>query len=681
MTDQMCKQLSAILFLLPHTVHSCYDLSVLSIKSVRMSSTTFVIVDFLSTLGKRVSKGFMTRLFKYNALWILLLIAFLFPCGAMAKPCPKVKLGGQNWDSARFHAAVASYLLEHGYGCKTETVPGAVLPLLTALGQGDVHVLMEVWVPNVKAAWTKLRKEGKVVDVGVNFPDAVQGFYVPRYLIEGDKKRKIPALAPNLRSVFDLKKHKQLFKDPEKPNKGRFFNCILGWAREAINSKKLVTYGLSKDYVDFKPGTEGALAAAISSRYEQGKPFLSYYWGPSWIVGKYDLVMLKEPPYNKDIWTKLVKEKEPKAATAYPMVKVRIGMNQTFARENPGLKAFFSRYRTSNAMISRALVYLQDNKGSTPKDAALHFLKNNQKIWKKWLSPAAYKKVSEQLSARQTKKKRSLDISEPINDFVAHLVRDYGQFFRNVAKPILSMILIVENLLMAFPWWVFALLMGALAFWLGGGRLFVTVLFCFLSIEALGLWELSMQTLALMMISTIVSTLIGLPLGVLSAKSERFRSALLPILDAMQTMPSFVYLIPALMLFGLGKVPAVFATVIYAVVPTIRLTDLGIREVDETILEAAHSFGATSKQVLWEVELPLALPTIMAGINQSIMMALGMVVIASMIGARGLGEQVLLGIQKLDVGKGFTAGLGIVLLAIFLERMTQSIGKLLDNTR
>jgi glycine betaine/proline transport system permease protein len=190
-----------------------------------------------------------------------------------------------------------------------------------------------------------------------------------------------------------------------------------------------------------------------------------------------------------------------------------------------------------------------------------------------------------------------------------------------------------------------------------------------------------MKTLALMLISTLISVFIGIPVGIAIAYSARLRAWVLPVLDAMQTMPSFVYLIPALMLFGLGKVPAVFATVIYAVSPLIRLTDHGIRQVHPETVEAANSFGATRLQLLRGVQLPLALPTIMAGINQTTMLALSMVVIASMIGARGLGEQVLLGIQKLDVGRGFTAGVGIVALAVVLDRVTQSFGRRLDKSR
>jgi glycine betaine/proline transport system permease protein len=202
--------------------------------------------------------------------------------------------------------------------------------------------------------------------------------------------------------------------------------------------------------------------------------------------------------------------------------------------------------------------------------------------------------------------------------------------------------------------------------------LFVLLLY---AIGAFGLWDKLMQTLALMLVATVLSIILGVPLGILCSQNRWVRRTLLPVLDVMQTLPSFVYLIPVLMLFGLGKVPAIFATVIYSLPPLIRLTDLGIRQVDGDVVEAARSFGTTRWQMLIGVQLPLARPSIMAGINQTTMMSLSMVVIASMIGSRGLGEDVLAGIQTLDVGKGMQAGIAIVILAIVIDRISQGYGQ------
>jgi glycine betaine/proline transport system permease protein len=267
-------------------------------------------------------------------------------------------------------------------------------------------------------------------------------------------------------------------------------------------------------------------------------------------------------------------------------------------------------------------------------------------------------------------------IRGPVNDFIEMLVINYGWIFKAISNALLQSVLLIEAALRGLPWWgvIIIFMVGA---WYSSKRITLTIAvgaLLFL-VGILGLWDLTMQTLALMLMATIVSVLIGVPVGILAAKNRPVRSIILPILDIMQTMPSFVYLIPALMLFGLGKVPAILATIIYAVPPLIRLTDLGIRQVDKEVIEAATAFGGSPARILFGVELPLATPTIMAGLNQTIMMALSMVVVASMIGARGLGEQVLNGIQTLDVGKGLEAGIGIVILAVLLDRITQGFGK------
>ncbi|MBD1551862.1 ABC transporter permease [Pseudomonas typographi] len=270
----------------------------------------------------------------------------------------------------------------------------------------------------------------------------------------------------------------------------------------------------------------------------------------------------------------------------------------------------------------------------------------------------------------------TFSIADWVNRFVDQLVTRYGDALRQVSDSLLWALVGLEGLLRATPWWVLLLVVGALA-WHATGRVRSAVLIAGLLflVGAVGLWDKLMQTLALMLVATALSVLLGVPLGVLAARWPRLRLVLMPVLDVMQTLPSFVYLIPVLMLFGLGKVPAIFATVVYAIAPVVRLTDLGIRQVDKEVMEAVNAFGATPWQQLFGVQLPLALPSIMAGINQTTMMALSMVVIASMIGARGLGEDVLTGIQTLNVGRGLEAGLAIVALAVAIDRITQAYGQ------
>lgn len=276
----------------------------------------------------------------------------------------------------------------------------------------------------------------------------------------------------------------------------------------------------------------------------------------------------------------------------------------------------------------------------------------------------------------------TISIAAPINNFVDWLVITYGDAFQAFSDGLLLVLVAFEGFLRNAPWWYVLILIGLVSYGTSRSvRLSCGLMALSLLMGVLGLWDESMQTLALMLVATIIAVLIGLPFGILLSRSNAARAIGLPVLDAMQTLPSFVYLIPALMLFGLGKVPAIIATVIYAIPPVIRLTDLGLRQVNREVLEAADAFGATPIQRLWKVELPLALPSIMAGVNQATMMALSMVVIASMIGNRGLGQEVLLGINTLDVGRGAAAGLAIVVMAIVLDRITQSYARRVQAAR
>ena len=218
-------------------------------------------------------------------------------------------------------------------------------------------------------------------------------------------------------------------------------------------------------------------------------------------------------------------------------------------------------------------------------------------------------------------------------------------------------------------------LIAVLAWRKAGKGVAVFTILGLLLIHNLEFWEETMQTLALVLSSTFIALLIGVPLGIWSANSDRCNSILRPFLDFMQTMPAFVYLIPAVLFFGLGPVPGAFATVIFAMPPVVRLTNLGIRQVPENIVEATRSFGATNSQLLFKVQLPLAMPTILTGVNQTIMMSLSMVVIAAMIAAGGLGEIVLKGITQMKIGLGFEGGIAVVILAIILDRITQGITK------
>ncbi|WP_367599528.1 ABC transporter permease [Pseudomonas fulva] len=266
--------------------------------------------------------------------------------------------------------------------------------------------------------------------------------------------------------------------------------------------------------------------------------------------------------------------------------------------------------------------------------------------------------------------------ADQVNRMVDWLVFHYGDHLRSVSDQLLQLLVGLENLLRLMPWWLLLAVVGALAWHACRSVLRSCVLVGLLAvIGMLGLWDKLLQTLALVLVSTGLCVLVGIPLGVVLAARPLARRLVMPVLDVMQTLPAFVYLIPVLMLFGLGKVPAVFATLIYALPPLVRLTELGLSQIDPSLLKAAQGLGATRAQRLSRIALPLALPSIMAGLNQSVMMALSMVVVASMIGARGLGEDVLAGIQTLNVGQGVEAGLAIVALAMVIDRISQAYGR------
>lgn len=267
----------------------------------------------------------------------------------------------------------------------------------------------------------------------------------------------------------------------------------------------------------------------------------------------------------------------------------------------------------------------------------------------------------------------NIPIGTYVEDFVNYLAITFAGFFDFIFFVASRTINFLEAILIGMPWWLFIVIIFALGWYFRSLLTGVTFSIFLLLIGSFGLWEDMMITIAIIVTSVIISLIIGIPLGIGMAFNAVLSSILRPILDAMQTMPSFVYLIPGIFFFGLGNVSAIFATLIYAIPPVIRLTELAIRGVDDEVVESALSFGSSKGQILRKVQLPQALPTIMAGVNRTTMMALAMVVIASMVGASGLGEQVLVSINRIDIALGFEAGISIVFLAIIIDRITNGV--------
>lgn len=298
-----------------------------------------------------------------------------------------LKIAGLDYDSAAFHTAVARAVVEKGFGCKVERVPGVVAPLVNGLARGDVDVIMEIWLANPVEAWTRAEASGKVIPLGTTFPDANEGWYVPRYLVEG-----ADAKAKDLKTVADLKRHKALFPDREEPGKGRFYNCVAGWVCEGINTKKLTAYGLADDYNNVRGGSGEALVAAIEASLKRRQPVLFYYWSPSWLIGAYDLVKLGEPAFDPAIWAELKASDKPTRATAYPVSKVVIGANLAFTQSAPQLTSFFRNYGISSALTSQMLGEAR-KAGITPEEQALRFLKDRPDDWRHWVTAEVAAKV------------------------------------------------------------------------------------------------------------------------------------------------------------------------------------------------------------------------------------------------------------------------------------------------
>ncbi len=268
-----------------------------------------------------------------------------------------------------------------------------------------------------------------------------------------------------------------------------------------------------------------------------------------------------------------------------------------------------------------------------------------------------------------------------INLLVLWLTDHLAGLFGGISSVVGFVLLYIDTFFNWVPWPVMMVVIAVIAWRVSGLR---TAVFTFISLFfllAFDLWAEGMSTLALVTTAVFISVLFGLPLGILAAKNDRFDTVLKPILDGMQTIPSFVYLIPAIMFFGIGNVPGILATVVFSLPPMVRLTNLGIRQVNRDVVEAGRAYGATSRQLLWKIQLPLAMPSIMTGVNQTVMMALSMVVVAAMIGAGGLGYKILYSIQRVDLAIGIEAGIGILIIAMVLDRILQGITRTEEKSR
>jgi glycine betaine/proline transport system permease protein len=274
----------------------------------------------------------------------------------------------------------------------------------------------------------------------------------------------------------------------------------------------------------------------------------------------------------------------------------------------------------------------------------------------------------------------TLPLGEWVESIINYLVHNFRDVFRAIRWPIDQVLEITEGILQSIPPLIGIILSSLLGWQLAGKKMGVFCAFTLFFLGLIGVWSESMTTLSLVLTALFFCIVMGIPLGIACSRSDRLERTVRPVLDAMQTLPAFVYLVPVVMLFGIGNVPGVLVTIVFALPPLVRLTNLGIRQVPADKIEASRAFGCTPRQMLYKVQLPLATPTIMAGINQTLMLSLSMVVIASMISVGGLGQMVLRGIGRLDLGLATVGGVGLVLLAIFLDRLTQAMGERSDSS-
>lgn len=624
---------------------------------------------------------------QWIALSLLCMSALLLPVSASAACDAPIKFGALTWESGQFISGVLKYIAEDGYDCTVEEVPGAGPALETALSQNDIQVIGEQWVGR-SPIMEKAIEENKVAVIGDTLKGgATQGWYVPKYVLDEN---------PGLRSYQDLPKYAELFKDPENPGKSRFMNCPSGWACEVFNTRLLKNTGLDKVFNNAHPGTGAALDAEISSAFEQHKPLLFYYWQPTGLIAKYDFAPLAFPDHDETCWQDLLRiDGTSDCVSGFPVSPLSVAVSTPFLDTNSELADVFKKVQFTPDELNGAILEMSENKRSGDEQA-LAFLRENPTVWQAWLSDEAATNLAKKLGISLTgaaivgdtaasssnvlswsESFPSWSLETPLNNTLASVVQNYGDVFRTVSRLALTYLLLpIERLLTVIPPWLIIALVTVLA-WFGVRKIWFA-LACgagLFLIGAFGLWGALIDTLALLIVSVFVTVVIGIPIGIAMSGSKLLRRVVTPILDVMQTMPSFVYLIPVLMLFGIGKVPALFATIVYALPPLIRLTMLGITQVNHEMVEAGRSFGSTHLQLLIWIKLPQALPSIMAGINQAVMMSLAMVVLASMIGAPGLGEDVLQSIQTLNIGQGLQAGTAIVIVAIIIDRITQAFGQ------
>ncbi|MEH7375702.1 ABC transporter substrate-binding protein [Neobacillus drentensis] len=301
-----------------------------------------------------------------------------------------IKFADPGWDSIRVHNEIARIIIETGYGYKTEVLPGSETASLFAISTGILDVYMEIWTRSYPKQYKSAIENGDIIEASVNLDDTRQGLFVPTYVIKGDSKRGIKPLAPNLKSIHDLPKYWNLFKDPDEPNKGRIYGAIPLWNADKVFQEKMKNYNLFETYNYFGPESQAVLNASFIRAYEDGKPWVGYQWKPSWIAGLYDITELKDEPYNEKDWLDGYR-------TEFPSQRLTIAVHNKLKEQVPEVFKFLSNYSTSSAITTDFLVYMKKH-NATPRETAVWFLKNYEGVWNTWVPRDVSEKVKSNLN-------------------------------------------------------------------------------------------------------------------------------------------------------------------------------------------------------------------------------------------------------------------------------------------
>jgi len=320
----------------------------------------------------------------------LLALAVLAQPTHAAEP---IHFGDITWESGSFITEVLRLIVENGYGLPTDTLPGSTVSLEAALAKNDIQVIGEEWAGR-SPAWVKAESEGKVFGLGDTVKGATEGWWVPEFVIKGDAARGIKPLAPDLKSVADLPRYKDVFRDPEDPTRGRFLNSPTGWTSEIVNSQKIKAYGLTDSFVNFRTGSGAALDAEVASSIRRGKPVLFYYWSPTPLLGRFKLVKLEEPPFNAEAWKTLSDAKNPNPIGTRSMpAKLAIGVSAPFKAQYPQLVSVFEKVDLPIDLLNGLLADMSE-KRTQPRQVALAFLKEQPQVWQQWVPADVAAKVN-----------------------------------------------------------------------------------------------------------------------------------------------------------------------------------------------------------------------------------------------------------------------------------------------